>query len=167
MKRIFLFLGRNTVPTIVVSIVTLVVFSTSVYGFVKAANINAPIDDVPEVKTVEQKLTENISPAPSLAPEENSGEGSQGVFVENSESLASPTPSEYPAVVSGQSNQQDNQAQDRQSARGSQNQRVIVKNGSAPEIDNDVEDVGKDNDSDRDSGGSGDEEDEGYSGDED
>lgn len=64
MKRIFLFLGKNAIPTIIITIVTIAVFATSVYGIVKAVNLNSQIDDIPEVGSV----TPSPSPEPSPTP---------------------------------------------------------------------------------------------------
>lgn len=76
------------IPTIVISIVTIAVFATSVYGIVKAANLNSSIDDIPEVESIDD--IGEVSPTPSPQPEEEIEEDEQ------EDLITSPTPTVLP-----------------------------------------------------------------------
>lgn len=154
-------MGRNTVPTIVITIVTLVIFSTSVYGFVIASNLKTPVEDIPEVKSIGDVNTD-ISPTPNL---EN--EIGQEVSVPLSDTSALPTISVPPLIVNNQGqqnnqtsvslpiptvnpNQQNNSSvQNNTPLQPSGNNQAIIGNEQI-QVDNDVEDVNEDNDSDHD-----------------
>lgn len=147
MKRIFLFLGRNTVPTVVVSIITLVVFTTSIYGFVKVASSNSPIKDIPEVETVSQKEAEIVSP--TLAPKleennENINVNSTEPYVEPSEPPITLSPSISPTGV----NQQNYSVQNNWHKQSTQTE-VRKKDDSKIEADDDVDDEDEYNDRER------------------
>lgn len=160
MKNTFLFLGRNTVPTIVISIITLVVFSTSIYGFVKAADMNAPTGNIPEVKTIEQETAENMVSTSGSAPADQeqdvltaSSEFSESSSIVIQQNNPSPTPSAS-SVVNQQDNstsptssagQQSNPVQNQEDLQGTQ---AIIENSSGVEIDDDLEDVHEDDEDD-------------------
>lgn len=141
MKNTFLFLGRNTVPTIVISIITLVVFSTSIYGFVKAADMNAPTGNIPEVKTIEQETAENMVSTSGSAPADQE----QDVLT------ASSGFSESSSIVTQRNNstadQQGNPDQNQENLQDTQVQ-AIIENSSGVEIDDDLEDVHEDDEDD-------------------
>lgn len=139
MKKIFALFGKNTILTVVVTIITLTVFVTSVYGFVKIAKLNNPVKDIPEVETTEQKTA-----TPTTAPVVN-----QPAF---------PTPTTPPVA-----NQQNNPVQNQESSQNTQTTTIptvepSATNNSEIEIDNDVEDIHED-DEEGDSGSDGNEDD--------
>lgn len=120
------------IPTIVICIITLAVFATSVYGFAKVANLNSPIKDIPEVGQVDDKKPENVTPSPSPRFEE----------INQEDYSASPTPTVppiSPTITVGQNNSVENHIQ-------TSHPEVRNKDDSKPQIDNDTENVHADND---------------------
>lgn len=128
-----MFLGKNIISTMVITIITLAIFATSVYGFSKVANLSNPIKDIPEVETVSQKETE--SPTPGLKSEENNQD--DVAETPDPEHTASPTP-----LVPTASIQQHNSVQNKVEEHAQNIQPEVKtpeKEGSKIQVDNETD----------------------------
>ena len=74
MKHLFQIITRHTLTSLLIAIFSVTTIATSIFAYNKISSLNSRVNDIPELKSAEEVLGEEVKSAtPSASPKKPSG----------------------------------------------------------------------------------------------